>query len=48
MFNEQNTVENYVVNLSPQPPFLKGKGESGVLPFRCFSLSLVGKGLGDR
>ncbi len=28
MFNEQNTVENYVVNLSPQPPFLLGKGES--------------------
>jgi hypothetical protein len=47
MFNEQNTVENYVVNLSPQPPFLKGKGESGAIEIRCFSPSLVGKGSGD-
>jgi hypothetical protein len=32
MFNEQNTVENYVVSLSPQPPFLSGKGESIASP----------------
>ncbi len=38
MFNEQNTVENYLVHLSPQPPlapewgFLEGKGESAASP----------------
>jgi hypothetical protein len=47
MFNEQNSVENFIKDLSPRPPFLQGKGESAT-PLLFLYRSEKGQGVRGR